>query len=54
MQPMGGSNLVKEIPLVNGVYGTPVVLGPAFTFKNPFGVAGRFRKANAICSRLRQ
>ena len=30
---------VKEIPLVNGTYGTPVVLGAGFTFPSPEGVA---------------
>ena len=34
-----GSSLIKEIPLLSGTYGTPVVLGAAFTFRNPFGVA---------------
>src|SRR6202020_1770899 len=31
------ASLVKEIPLVNGAFGTPVVLGASFTFVEPYG-----------------
>ncbi len=34
-----GNNQVKEIPLVSGTYGTPIVIGSAFTFLQPFDVA---------------
>ena len=34
-----GNNLVKEVPFVNGTYGTPIVLGSGFAFLQPFDVA---------------